>query len=84
MPEKVTLGDGHNLDAVGRGMVALVVKLPDGKRQRSRLRNVLLVPDLSHNLLSVSKVSDAGMVIESCCQIRNSKGEMRARATCIL
>ena len=27
MPEKVTLGDGHNLDAVGRGMVALVVKL---------------------------------------------------------
>ena len=34
VPEKVILGDGHCLDAVGRGIVELVMKLPGGKKQR--------------------------------------------------
>ena len=83
VPEKVTLGDGHSLDAVGRGMVALVMKLPDGKRKRLKLRDTLFVPDLSYNLLSVSKASETGMLIifnESGCQIVNGKSKVRACA----
>ena len=59
--EKVTLGDGHGLDAVGCGTVALVMKLPGEKRKRLKLLNTLFVPELSYNLFSVSKASEAGM-----------------------
>ena len=55
VPEKVILGDGRCLDAVGRGIVELVMKLPGGKKQRCKLREVLFVPGLSCSLLSVSK-----------------------------
>ena len=82
--EKVTLGDGHRLDAVGYGTVALIMKLPGGKRKRLRLQNTLFVPDLSYNLLSVSKASEAGMVTEfseSGCRIVNGDGEVKACAT---
>ena len=82
--EKVTLGDGHHLDAVGYGTVALIMKLPGGKRKRLRLQNTLFVPDLSYNLLSVSKASEAGMVTEfseSGCQIVNGDGQVKACAT---
>ena len=56
-PEKVTLGDGYSLNAIGRGMVELVMRLPEGKRKKCKLQNTLFVPDLAYNLLSVSKVS---------------------------
>ena len=45
--EKVTLGDDHSLDAVGRGTVGLVVKLPGEKTKRLKLLNTLFVPGLS-------------------------------------
>ena len=48
--EKVTLGDGHSLDAVGRGTVGLVVKLPGEKTKRLKL---LFVSDLSYNLQQI-------------------------------
>ena len=82
--EKVTLGDGHSLDAVGRGTVGLVVKLPGEKTKRLKLLNTLFVPGLSYNLLSVSKASEAGMATEfseSGCQIVNGDGKVRASAT---
>ncbi len=41
--EKVTLGDGHGLDAVGCGTVRLVVKLPGGKTKRLKVLNTLFV-----------------------------------------
>ena len=37
------------------------MKLPGEKRKRLKLQNTLFVPDLSYNLLSVSKASEAGM-----------------------
>ena len=72
VPERVILGNGHCLDAVGRGIVELVMKLPGGKKQRCKLREVLFVPGLSYSLLSVSKASVAGKVTESGCQIFNA------------
>ena len=82
--EKVTLEDGRSLDAVGRGTVELVMKLPGGKRQRCSLQGVLFVPDLSYSLLSVSKASEAGKVTrfgKSGCQILNTSNKLIACAT---
>ena len=71
-PVEVTLGDGHALEAFGRGIVILEMKLPDGKTKSCRTRDVLYVPKLSYNLLSVSRAADAGKMTkfnESSCQI---------------
>ncbi len=62
------------MEAVGCGIVSLILKLPSGQLKRCRLENVLHVPDLSYNLISVSKVSEAGKMMkfdESGCQILN-------------
>ena len=69
---EVTLGDGYNLDAIGRGVVLLETKLHSSKTKKCKLHDVLYVPKLSYNLLSVSKVSDAGKTArfgETSCQI---------------
>ena len=59
-PENVTVGDGRSLEAVGRGSVNLLMTLPSSATQKCKLRDVLFVPDLSYNLVSVSKASEAG------------------------
>ena len=56
----VQLGDGKVLKASGRGAVTLFTFLPGGKHTKCKLQNVLLVPKLSYNLLSVSKATEAG------------------------
>ena len=56
----MTLGDGRSLEAVGQGIVTLETRLPSGKTKRCNLNNVLCVPKLAYNLLSVPKVSAAG------------------------
>ena len=83
-PEKVSLGDGRVLEATSRGTVRLLMRLPGGKVKRCMLQDVLHVPDLSYNLVSVSKASEMGKVTEfnqSDCRIRNSGGEVVAMAT---
>ena len=60
--EKVKLGDGRCLKAVGRGTVVLLMNLPGGETRKYRLQDTLYVPDLSYNLVSVSKASEAGKV----------------------
>ena len=57
-PLEVTLGDGHELEAIGRGVVILEIKLPSGKTNKRKLHDVLYVAYLSYNLLS--RISDAG------------------------
>ncbi len=82
--EKVNLGDGRSLEAVGRGTVSWILKLPGGQLKQSRLENALHVPDLSYNLISVSKVSEARKMTkfdESGCQILNYKNKVIATAT---
>ena len=51
-PINVMLGDGRNLRAVGRGNVILTMKVHD-KTKCCTLHDVLLVPYLAYNLLSV-------------------------------
>ena len=58
--QSVLLGDGHRLEATARGVVELRLVLPDGVTKGCQLHDVLYVPDLSFNLLSVSKMAEAG------------------------
>ena len=83
-PQEVTLGDGHLLEATAEGTVALRTLLPDGNTKKCSLHNVLYVPRLSHNLLSVSKVAEAGKITKfnRCgCEILNGDNEVIAFAT---
>ena len=54
---KVYLGDNSVLDIVGRGSIC--VKFSDGRIRR--FDGVLHIPGLARNLLSVSKLIDAGV-----------------------
>ena len=54
------LVDGHPLSPIEAGNVTLELVLGNAKTKRCRLHNVLYVPKLVYNLLSVSKVTKAG------------------------
>ena len=82
-PQAVTLGDGHTLEVVGQGIVTLEARLPSGKIKRCNLNNVLCVPKLAYNLLSVTKASEAGKTVcfnKNVCTILNKKGKALAIA----
>ena len=84
VPQEVVLGDGHVLEAIAEGTVSLQMLLPDGNTKRCYLKNVLLVPKLSHNLLSVSKASELGKITKfskSVCEILNQDQKVIAFAT---
>ena len=63
-PQKVTLGDGHELKAIGQGIVKLTISLSNGKTKECKLNDVLFVPNLSYNLLSVSKAAETRKITE--------------------
>ena len=74
-PLNVTLDDGRNLQAIGHGKVALLTNLPHNKEKKCTLYNVLLVPDLAYNLLSIPSASKRGKETkfsEMTCEIRDS------------
>lgn len=80
-PLNVMLGDGRSLQAVGCGNVTLTMNLPRGKRETCTLHDVLLVPDLAYNLLSVTSASKRDKVTtftEMRCEIRDSKSKLIA------
>ena len=80
-PLNVTLGDGRNLQGVGRGNIVLTMNLSHGKMESCTLHDVLLVPDLAYNLLSVTAASKKGKVTsfsEMRCEIRDSKSKLVA------
>ena len=82
--QEVSLGDGHVLEATAEGTISLQMLLPDGNTKKCSLHNVLYVPKLSHSLLSVSKVSEAGKTTKfnsSGCEILNENNEVIAFAT---
>ncbi len=82
-PEIVTLGDGRSLEAIGRGTVTLEMRLP-GETKRRNLLHTLHVPELSLNLVSVSKVSEKGRIVrfvETGCEIVDLDDKVLATAT---
>ena len=81
IPLNVTLGDGRNLQATGRGNVVLTMSLPQCKINKCTLYDVLLVPDLAYNLVSVPSASKRGKETkfsEMTCKIRDSKFKLIA------
>ena len=83
-PVSVTLGDGHALESTGVGDVKLEMKMSNGKTQTCTLVNVLCVPGLAYNLLSVSKASEAGMTAvfsNTECQIKTAGHKVVAVAS---
>ena len=81
-PEKVSLGDGNMIDAVGCGDVKLQMFIHD-EGKFSTLSNVLLVPDLKCSLFSVRAAAARGKSVRFNgreCWIENSAGEKLAEA----
>lgn len=77
--EHVMLGDNHVLDATHSGNVTLKLRLPDGSESRCNLKNVLYVPKLCYNLLSIYKVTDSGNKVvfsDNLCEIFSVKGKL--------
>ena len=80
-PLNVVLGDGRSLQATGQGSVVLKMKLPNGKIKACTLQDVLLVPNLAYNLLSVTSASKKGKVTtfsKMKCEIRDNKSNLLA------
>ena len=83
-PQEVTLGDGHMLKATGSGIVTLELVIPDGTTKKYRLHDVIYVPELSYNLLSVSKMTKVGKNVssyDSRCQVFDKNERVVAMAT---
>ena len=82
-PVQVSLGDGRKLEALGKGVVTVRAKSSTKKCKKLKLHDVLLVPGLSYNLMSVSKAAEYGKTAvfsESKCDIRDSDGNVVALA----
>ena len=77
---KVEVGDGRPLTAVGEGSVSLKVNLPN-KVENRILEKVLYVPDLAHNLISISQVTLGGKITkfyEHSCKIFRKENKLLA------
>ena len=80
-PLTVTLSDGHSLQAAGRGNMILRMRLSHNKIQECTLYDVLFVPDLAYNLLSVTSAAKKDKVTtftESKCEIKDAKSRLVA------
>ncbi len=83
-PEKVGLGDGRTVDALGIGKVHVYMRYGICKKSRNRVKraviiNVLIVPKLACNLFSVRAATFSGNNIKfgkSKCWIRDAKGRL--------
>jgi hypothetical protein len=74
----VAFGDDSSAKILGEGLVEL-------GRKNVKAKNVLLVEDLKHNLLSVSKMCDQGYTLtfdsRKCKIIKNNLGRLVSTAT---
>ena len=83
-PLEVVLGDGHELTAAGKGNVMLDMKLPNGKIKTCKLSDVLYVPKLSYNLLSVARAAQRGKMTKftkAACYILDKEHKLIAKAS---
>ena len=79
----MALGDGRTLKGTGQGTVTVMMYHDDGSNSECRLLDVLYVPSLSYNLLSVSKAAENGKTTKfdkDGCEVLDSSGRTFARA----
>lgn len=82
-PLEVILGDGRARSATAKGNVVLNMLLPNGKTTRCELQEVLYVPKLSLNLLSISKATQKGKVAKftkTACYVLDRQHTLLAQA----
>ena len=73
------LRDGHKLTATAYGTVKLLMKSGQRSSRKCTLHDVLYIPELSYNLLSVSKAVERGNIAKfgsSSCIIRDSNRKL--------
>ena len=78
-PQVVTLGDGRRIETTKQGTVRLKLKQVDGSYKSGTLHDVLYVPELLYNLLSITKATSLGKTVrfdESTCEILNEVDEV--------
>ena len=63
--QKITVGDGFSVEAIGRGTVELFINILNNEVQHCQLFDILYVPQMFYNLLSVSKATKLGKTFES-------------------
>ena len=63
-PEEILLGDGTVVRAAGKGTVLLDVAVGHNQIQKCKLNDVLFIPELAYNLLSVSKIAKLGKTMK--------------------
>lgn len=83
VPKLIKIGNGTNIKATGKGIVK-VNSIVDKQIRPMELKDVLYVPDLTFNLLSVSSTLDKGYRFVSDKEkgeFINKKGQTCARAT---
>lgn len=82
-PEPVTLGDGHHVNALGKGTIGIILTGIKGQDSVvSFLTEVLHVPQLTCNLFSVRAATSRGYIIQighSLCWLKNSNGKVIGR-----
>jgi transposase InsO family protein len=77
-PKQVFMGDDHPQLAIGVGSIRVQLEV-DGEVIRGRFMDVLHVPGIANNLLSVSKMVSQGMSVQfeaGTCLIRNKAGKV--------
>ena len=78
-PEKVGLGDGHVVNAVGIGKVRVNMLFKMSKSKESVIHEVLYVPKLTCNLFSVRAAAERGNIVkfgQFRCWIRDRKEKL--------
>ena len=84
VPEKVSLGDGHTVDAIGIGTVGIMLTLGRKVSRAGTIHDVLHVPRLAENLFSVRSATEKGKIIQfgnNRCWLKDEQGKVRAMGT---
>ena len=77
----VKVGDGKVLKGVGKGNVILNLKLPSNQIRKCVLKNVLYVPNLAFNLVSVPQIAESGNITSfhsETCKIVDKRNKLLA------
>ena len=85
-PEKVSLGDGRTVNAIGVGDVHVKMEFRVSEPKYSVMYQVLHVPKLACNLFSVRAAAAKGNFVkfgQSRCWIRDSSGRLRGMGSLI-